>query len=167
MMKRFANAFLSLTLCFAAVLAFASTAQAQIAKSGTYSAWFGWHSVGTLTDLGKGVMQWHGEFDGALRNDSGSGFLHDAAVICPGATLIVGDHAYYRGHCIITDKDGDRATLVWLCDAKLGERCDGPMEWVGGTGKYVGIKGNNTFNGGFIGAGPQGYSLWKGDWRLP
>ena len=59
---------------------------------------------------------------------------------------------YYRGNCIITDKDGDRATLVWLCDAKLGERCDGPMEWVGGTGKYTGIKGNNTFNGGLVGA---------------
>jgi hypothetical protein len=139
----------------------------QLAKSGNYSAWFGWHSFGTLTDLGKGVMQWHGEFDGALRNDTGSGFMHDASVICPGATLIVAEHAYYRGNCILTDKDGDRATLVWLCDAKVGDRCDGPMEWVGGTGKYTGIKGNNTFDGGFVGAGPQGYSLWKGEWQLP
>jgi hypothetical protein len=166
-MKTFGKSLLSITFGFALVIAFASAAQAQVAKSGTYSAWFGWHSFGTLTDLGKGVMQWHGEFNGALRNDTGSGFMHHASVICPGATLIIGEHAYFRGNCIITDKDGDRATLVWLCDAKLGERCDGPMEWVGGTGKYTGIKGNNTFNGGFVGAGPQGYALWKGEWRLP
>ena len=112
MMKKFAKAMLSVTFGFALIMPFASVAQTPIAKSGTYSAWVGWHSFGTLTDLGKGVMQWHGEFDGALRNDSGSGFLHDTSVVCPGATLIVGDHVYYRGNCIITDKDGDRATLA-------------------------------------------------------
>ena len=167
MMKTFAKTLWSITVGFALMIALASAAQAQITKSGTYSAWFGWHSFGTLTDLGKDVMHWHGEFNGAIRNDAGSGFLHDASVICPGATLIVGGHWYPRGNCIITDKDGDRATLVWLCDAKLGERCDGPFEWVGGTGKYTGITGKSTFNGGFVGAGPQGYSLWKGEWRLP
>ena len=41
-----------------------------------------------LTDLGKGVMQWHGEFAGALRNDSGSGFMDGASVVCPGATNV-------------------------------------------------------------------------------
>jgi hypothetical protein len=29
----------------------------------------------------------------------------------------------------------------------LGEPCTGSMEWVGGTGKYTGIRGNNAFNG--------------------
>ena len=167
MMKRFAKTLLSVTFGFALIMPFASVAQTPIAKSGTYSAWFGWHSFGTLTDLGKGVMQWHGEFAGALRNDSGSGFMDGASVVCPGATLIVDGHAYYRGSCILTDKEGDRATLVWQTDAKVGDRGDGTMEWVGGTGKYTGIKGNNTFNGGVVGAGPQGYSLWKGEWRLP
>jgi hypothetical protein len=145
------------------IIAFASTAQAQMAKSGTYLAWFGWHIFGTLTDLGKGVMHWHGDFNGAIRNDAGFGFMHDASVVCLGATLIVGEHAHYRGNCVITDKDGDGAMLVWLCDSKLGERCNGPMEWVDGTGKCTGIQGNNTFNGGLVGAGPQGYSLWKGE----
>ena len=166
-MTRFLKGFFSVAVASALTLGFASTAGAQIAKSGTYSGWFGWHSVGTLTDLGGGVLQWHGEFDGALRNEAGSGFMHNAAVICPGATLIVAGHAHFRGNCIVTDQDGDRATLVWMCDAKVGERCDGPMEWVGGTGKYSGITGRNTFNGGFVGAGPQGYALWKGEWRLP
>jgi hypothetical protein len=71
MMKRFAKTLLSVTFGFALILPFATNAQAPIAKSGTYSAWFGWHSFGTVTDLGKGVMQWHGEFDGALRNGRG------------------------------------------------------------------------------------------------
>ena len=104
MMKTFAKTLWSITVGFALMIALASAAQAQITKSGTYSAWFGWHSFGTLTDLGKDVMHWHGEFNGAIRNDAGSGFLHDASVICPGATLIVGGHAYFRGNCIITDK---------------------------------------------------------------
>ena len=97
MMKKFAKAMLSVTFGFALIMPFASVAQTPIAKSGTYSAWFGWHSFGTLTDLGKGVMQWHGEFAGALRNDSGSGFMDGASVACPGATLIVDGHTYYRG----------------------------------------------------------------------
>ena len=73
MVKKFAKAMLSVTFGFALIMPFASVAQTPIAKSGTYSAWVGWHSFGTLTDLGKGVMQWHGEFAGALRNDAGSG----------------------------------------------------------------------------------------------
>jgi hypothetical protein len=168
MMKRFAKTLLSVTFGFALIMPCASIAQTEIAKSGTFSLWFGWHSFGTLTDLGKGAMEWHGEFDGALRNDAGSGFMHDASAVCPGATAILNGQAYYRGSCILTDKDGDRAVLVFQCNAKVADRCvDQLQEWVGGTGKYTGIKGNITLNAGFIGAGPQGSSLWKGEWRLP
>jgi hypothetical protein len=88
---------------FTVALLAAPAASQQLAKSGTYSAWFGWHSSGTLTDLGKGVMQWHGEFDGALRNDAGSGFMQEASVICPrrhpdyrGARLLSGQLYHHR-----------------------------------------------------------------------
>jgi len=154
-------------LAFALVLFLGANAEAQIPKQGTYTGWFGWHSFGQATDLGKGNLYWVGEFSGALANSAGSGFLHNTAIRCPGATVVVDGHAYYKGNCIVTDQDADSAFLVWDCDAKVGARCDGPMEWVGGTGKYKGIRGKHTFNGGFVGAGPEGYSVWKGEWRLP
>ncbi|MGH8678349.1 MAG: hypothetical protein ACREUQ_08380, partial [Burkholderiales bacterium] len=60
-MNTYRKTLLSVVFGFALLITFAGAAQAQIAKSGTYTGWFGWHSFGTLTDLGNGVMQWHGE----------------------------------------------------------------------------------------------------------
>jgi hypothetical protein len=160
-------------VCLAFVVAMAwtlapqSAAQAQMAKQGTYSGWFGWHSIGQFTDLGKGNLFWVGEVSGAFANSAGSGFLHNTAVRCPAANLIFNGHGFASGECVVTDQDGDIAILTWSCDAKAGTRCDGPMEWVGGTGKYQGISGKNSFNAGFVGPGPGGYSLWKGEYKLP
>lgn len=137
-------------------------------KSGRYSGWFGWHSFGEVVDLGDGDIYWYGAFNGAFRNDAGSGFMHNAAVKCPGVLTIINGTSYFQGNCIITDSDRDSAILTWLCEAPAGERCNGPMTWAGGTGKYQGISGSaGTFNGGMINAGPQGYSSWRGNWRLP
>jgi hypothetical protein len=54
-MKPFVKGLSSVAVASALILGLASTAQAQIAKSGSYSGWFGWHSFGTLTDLGGGI----------------------------------------------------------------------------------------------------------------
>jgi len=45
-------------------------------------------------------------------------------------------------------------------------RVAGDFQWTGGTGKYTGIKGNNTFDAVFVTAN-SGYALQKGEWRLP
>ena len=45
-------------------------------------------------------------------------------------------------------------------------RCGG-FEWTGGTGKYEGITGGNTFHYAGIGA-TLAYSVtWEGEWELP
>lgn len=43
----------------------------------------------------------------------------------------------------------------------------GIERFVGGTGKYKGISGEQTFQGNFIGDTGAGWSDWKGEWKLP
>ena len=92
------------------VTALGITVAAQAGSSGTYSGWAGFHSVGTMTQLGDDFY-WHGEFSGAFRNDEGSGFLHDATLICPGVLSSVGGVWHYEGNCILTDIDNDRKSI--------------------------------------------------------
>ena len=43
----------------------------------------------------------------------------------------------------------------------------GTERFVGGTDKYKGITGKQTFQGNFIGDTGAGWSDWKGNWKLP
>jgi hypothetical protein len=44
---------------------------------------------------------------------------------------------------------------------------EGTFKWTGGTGKYSGLQGNNTFRDTVIGKTASFVVLWEGDWRLP
>jgi len=52
---------------------------------------------------------------------------------------------------------------VW----KGGKGFEGDYQWTGGTGKYNGLKGNNTFRAFALPSTSQGYGLLKGEWQLP
>ncbi len=52
--------------------------------------------------------------------------------------LSIANHDY----CIVTDRDGDKAFLVWKGQDTSPNVGGGSQEWTGGTGKYSGIKGN-------------------------
>ena len=43
----------------------------------------------------------------------------------------------------------------------------GPFEWTGGTGKYAGISGDNTFRYALIGDTLAYSGVWEGEWQLP
>lgn len=101
--------------------------------------------------------------------DSGSGFIHRTAVNCAGANDNVdGIPRLTQGYCTLTDADGDKAILVYK-----GEKTHGPgagggdFQWTGGTGKYVGLRGDNTYDFYTIGQTAQGWVIWKGAWQLP
>ena len=145
----------------------ANSAQAQMAKSGSFEGVAAWSSYGELTEIVTGSSYWHGGFNGAFLNSAGSGFLHDSALTCPSAGATVGARQFYQGTCVLTDAEGDQAVLVWDCEMQANGVCPGPMTWVTGTGKYAGISGEMTFEGRFIGDTPQGVSYWKGEWNLP
>src|SRR2546428_11279862 len=100
------------------VLGLAVPAQAQLAQQGTYSGAVQWSSSGKTYDLEKGHVFFTGEFTGTFVNSAGEGFLHNAAVVCPG----VNDVSLHtkkgraRGYCLVTDSAGNRAYLAWQCE---------------------------------------------------
>lgn len=148
------------------VLGLSVTAHAQLAKEGTYTSHFGWYASGKTLDLEKDHTLFLGEYNGTNFNDDGKGFLHHTSVVCPGMAETVKKVTNAHGNCVVTDKDGDKVFLVWKCKDP-GSGCKGDFQWTGGTGKYTGITGNNTFTGFGITPTASGYALWKGEWKLP
>lgn len=70
-----------------------------------------------------------------------------------------------NGTCVVTDADGDKIFVEWKC-AGVMPACPGTERFVGGTGKYTGISGNQKFQGNFIGDAGAGWSDWKGEYKL-
>ena len=154
-------------IALAAGLIFAAAApvQAQLATSGTYSGHYGWSSSGTTFQWEEGHTVWIGSYGGAFFNDAGSGFLHNSSSLCWGYTDMLDGHINAHGHCVVTDKEGDKAFVIWDGIGHYPE-LSGAFEWAGGTGKYAGMSGDNTFSGEFIPGTDQGHVSWKGKWKL-
>ena len=152
----------------ALVLFLGTVAEAQLAKQGTYSSHFGWYAVGKTFELEKDHVLFVGEFNGAVFNDTGSGFMHGTSWVCPGMNdLLKGISTASQGYCVVTDKDGDKAFLAWKGRKNTEpNKVAGDYQWTGGTGKYTGLKGNNTFDAVFV-LPTSGYSILKGEWQLP
>jgi hypothetical protein len=137
-------------LLAAAALSVALSAQAADWK---VTGEFGWFGVGKAHEIEKGHYYWVGEFSGTFFNDKGAGSpFHRAGVKCP--AFFDADFNAKKtkagGYCVITDLDGDQAYLSWINSANsIGPGAPGPgtFEYTGGTGKYKGITGSNTFVG--------------------
>jgi len=118
----------------------------------------------------KGHYFWVGEFSGTFFNDKGEGStFHRAGVKCPGWLDM--DFNTKRsqggGTCIITELDGSQAYLTWRNSGTPGPGGRGPgtFEYTGGTGKYKGIGGSNTFVGvtqvNWQDGSASGYATWN------
>jgi hypothetical protein len=150
----------------------AQTEAQQVAKSGKYTGKFVAHGAGAPVeqtyDLEKGHVFLLGRIYGAFLNDVGGGFIDKAEVMCPRVLDIVdGRITAGHGYCTITDKDGDKAFLVWEGKETADQTGGGPFKWTGGTGKYSGLQGNNTFHYDPFGKAGALVVVWEGDWRLP
>jgi hypothetical protein len=109
---------------------------------------FGWFGVGKAYQIEKGHIYWVGEFTGTFFNDKGKDSLfHQAGVKCPGFNDLDFNNkkGTAGGVCIISDPAGDQAYVTWKCEGDA-VHCSGPFEYTGGTGKYRGISGANTFS---------------------
>lgn len=150
-----------------------ASAQVQVPKSGKFSVHYGWKGVNDVRDLGDGVLFLIGEDHGAIFNDAGSGIMHHAASTCPRTVFVRSGNFTGNGHCYVVDADGDKIFIIFQCEGPAKGpgpqegRCLGIETFLGGTGKYEGITGKIEFHGGLIGAGPHGYSVWKGEYRIP
>jgi hypothetical protein len=148
----------------AAAFALASPAHAEDGKA---IGQFGWLATGKVYQIGKDHVFWVGEYAGTFFNDKGEGSLfHLAGVKCPSFDDFDTNNKKGKGggYCIISDPAGDQAYLSWQGerDAKTGR---GTFEYTGGTGKYKGITGQNTFTGHIQANWPDGstsgYATWN------
>jgi hypothetical protein len=144
-----------------------ATAQ-QSAKSGTYTGKYGPHAVGQTYEIGKGHVFFVGMFHGVFYNDVAGGFIDKTEWTCPGVNDIVeGVSASNHGYCIGTDKDGDKVFFVWQGKGTVPGSGEGAFQWTGGSGKYSGIQGQNTFRFTGIGNTAAFSVVWQGERRLP
>jgi hypothetical protein len=109
----------------------------------------GFFAVGKAYPIEKGHLYWVGEYSGTFFSDKGEGSLfHQAGVKCPAFTDLDTNKKIGKGggYCIISDHAGDQAFLSWQGEGD-GVTYNGTFEFTGGTGKYQGITGKNTFTG--------------------
>jgi hypothetical protein len=159
---------LLLLICVLAVGLVVNGAQADLPKQGKYRGMFGARAAGTVHELDKGHVFFVGGFSGVFFNDNANGFMDQSAVECPGVNDIVNGVAIANGgYCIVTDRDGDKAFLVWKGKETSQGVGGGDFQWTAGTGKYDGIKGNNTFHYTSIGNTSAFSVVWEGEWQLP
>jgi hypothetical protein len=150
-----------------ATLALTSSVDAgDLPKTGKYSGHYGWTFTGKIQKLGEDRTIYAGIVPGVMFNDKGKGFMHKARVDCSIYNDVNKGHADARGTCVVTDADGDTIFVEWQCSGKM-PACPGTERFVGGTGKYEGITGNQKFQGNFIGDTGAGWSDWNGEWKLP
>ena len=121
------------------------TAKAQDVKP---AGIFGWLGVGKAFEIEKGHLYWVGEFSGLFTSDGGAGVLHLSGWKCPGATDTDNNSKKNKGtgYCVFSDPNGDQAYARWQCEGDVPV-CAGTFDFTGGTGKYSGISGHNSFTG--------------------
>lgn len=153
-------------LALAASLLCAAAPAADLPASGTYSAHYGWTFFGEVQELGPDRKVYVGTLPGVMFNDAGKGFMHQARTDCTLYNDVNKGRASATGTCVVTDADGDKIFVEWKCAGPM-PTCPGTERFVGGTGKYTGISGDQTFQGNFIGDTGAGWSDWKGEYRLP
>ncbi len=141
-------------------------AAADLPKSGKYSAHYGWTFTGQVQKLGPDRTVYAGTLPGVMFNNEGKGFMHKARVDCTLFNDVNKGRANAIGTCVVTDADGDKVFVEWKC-AGVMPACPGTERFVGGTGKYNGIGGEQKFQGNFIGDTGAGWSDWSGEYHLP
>jgi hypothetical protein len=139
---------------------------ADLPKSGKYSGHYGWAFTGQVQKLGADRTIYAGTLPGVMFNNEGKGFLHKARVDCTLYNDVNKGHASATGTCVVMDASGDQVFVEWKC-AGVMPACSGTERFVGGTGKYKGISGDQKFQGNFIGDTGAGWSDWSGEYKLP
>ena len=112
----------------------------------TVKAMATWQAQGLVSHVEKDQALMVGALAGAMFVDGGHGELDASSLLCPGTIdlNIVTGVRNGQGRCIITDKDGDKIYAKWTCRGNE-KGCKGPFKLTGGTGKFMGIKGDNEF----------------------
>lgn len=138
-------------LAAGALVTLVAVVGAADAKEFKSTAYFAWYATGPAFEIEPGHYYFVGSFAGVVHYDDDGHPLQNASAICPGWTNIGIPGG--GGYCVDTDADGDKLFLKWECTEALtppkGAIDAGKCATVvtGGTGKYVGATGGNSFTG--------------------
>lgn len=156
----------------AAMLVLGLGSNSASAEDGKLVATFGYLAVGTATPITDTHVFWSGHFSGSLKQDGGGEF-DGLFVQCPGINDLnfgVGS-ATSHGYCMIGDASTEHRIIAkWECSGAPGS-CSGTAEWIGGIGKWEGIRGSGTFTAqlgpSFSDGSTPGYAHWDIDYTTP
>ena len=92
-----------------------------------------------IVDMGAAGPQSSAECNGIVRTRDGSKLLDNLGIRCLEEARARPDGYKFFGSCVQTDADGDKIFMTYEGPES------GPVEWLGGTGKYAGIVGSGTW----------------------
>src|SRR5712692_10713014 len=125
------NISVAYALSLAAACLSSSALAADLPKSGTYAAHYGWTFSGQVQELGTNRTVSAGVVAGVIFNDAGKGFLHKARVDCTLLNDVNQGRANANGSCVVTDADGDKVFVEWKCTGAM-PACPGEEHFTGG-----------------------------------
>ena len=149
-----------------------TAATAQIAKEGTISETCSFSGTAKVLPMGQECVKVTYESLGISQSDTGEGIFHNASFRCLGASHAVkGQNNDGLASCVMIRPDGDQIFITMKATGKVEGDAEGIVTLVGGTGKFAGIQGSGpyktyTFRPATEGTF-QGYTKWKGEYKLP
>lgn len=90
-------------------------------------------------DMGPVGAQTSAECNGIVKTRDGSKLLDNLAIRCLEESRTRANGYRFFGTCIQTDSDGDKLYMAYEGPES------GPLEWLGGTGKYEKVTGSGTW----------------------
>jgi hypothetical protein len=90
-------------------------------------------------DMGPVGSQSSAECIGVVRTRDGSKLLDNLAIRCLEESKARPEGYRFFGTCVQTDADGDKIFMTYEGPES------GPLEWIGGTGKYKDVVGSGTW----------------------
>jgi hypothetical protein len=93
-----------------------------------------------IVDMGPAGSQSSAECIGIVKTQDGSKLLDNLAIRCLEEARARPDGYKFFGTCVQTDGDGDKLFMTYEGPES------GPVEWIGGTGKYKDIVGTGTWS---------------------
>ena len=139
----------------------------ELPKQGTYSLTWTFSGPYTAIEIGEDQWAWSSTSNLILWNDAGEGFGHDMSGICVGmGSEEPGAPFTDSGYCSYVDADGDKLFDYWY-ETEAGK---GTSTWLGGTGKYAGAQGTDTYEFVLTPDAPEGtfngYGHTEGSYKL-
>ena len=92
-----------------------------------------------IVDMGPVGSQSSAECTGIVRTRDGSKVLDNLAIRCLEEATARPEGYKFFGTCVQTDSDGDKLFMTYEGPES------GPVEWIGGTGKYNDMVGSGTW----------------------